>query len=72
MDFVTGLPRSQEGHDVIWVIAVRLTKTARFIAIRTNYKVPKIYKLYIDRIVKFQRISVSIVSDRDARSTSKF
>ena len=42
MDFVTGLPRSQEGHDAIWVIVDRLTKTAHFIAIRTDYKVPKL------------------------------
>ena len=72
MDFVTGLPRSQEGHDAIWVIVDRLTKMAHFIAIQTDYKVPKLYKLYIDRIVKLHGISVSIVSDRDARFTSKF
>ena len=72
MDFVTGLPRSQEEHAVIWVIVDRLTKTAHFIAIRTDYKVPKLCKLYIDRIVKFQGIPVSIVSDRDARFTSNF
>ena len=54
------------------MILDRLTKTAHFIAIRTDYKVPKLCKLYIDRIVKFQGIPVSIVSDRDARFTSNF
>ena len=72
MDFVTGLPRSQEGHDAIWVIVDRLTKTAHFIAIQTDYKVPKLYKLYINQIVKFHRIPVFIVSYRDGRFTSKF
>ena len=72
MDFVTGLPRSQEGHDAIWVIVDRLTKTANFIAIRIDYKLPKLCKLYIDRIVKLHEIPVSIASDRDARFTSKF
>ena len=72
MDFVTVLPRSQEGHDVIWVIVDWLAKRAHFIAIWTDYKVPKLYKLYIDRIVKLYGIPVSIVSDRDARFTSMF
>ena len=72
MDFVTGLPCFQEGHDAIWVIIDRLTKTAHFIVIRTDYKVPRLCKLYIDRIVKFQVIPISIISDRDARFNSKF
>ena len=57
MDFVTGLPRFQEGHDVIWVIVDRLTKMAHFIAIRTDYKVPRLYKLYICRIVIVDRLT---------------
>ena len=72
MDFVTRLPRSQEGHDAIWVIVDQLTTTAHFIAIRTNYKVPKLCKLYNDRIIKLHGIPVSVVSNRDARFTSKF
>ncbi|GKD83126.1 putative reverse transcriptase domain-containing protein, partial [Tanacetum coccineum] len=31
MDFVSGLPRTSSGHDMIWVIVDRLTKSAHFL-----------------------------------------
>ncbi|GJW46800.1 putative reverse transcriptase domain-containing protein [Tanacetum coccineum] len=34
MDFVTKLPRTSDGHDIIWVIVDRLTKSAHFIPTR--------------------------------------
>ena len=30
MDFVTHFPRTPQGHDAIWVIVDRLTKSAHF------------------------------------------
>lgn len=30
MEFVTGLPRLPKGHDTIWVVVDRLTKTVHF------------------------------------------
>nr|CAD1832741.1 unnamed protein product [Ananas comosus var. bracteatus] len=37
MDFVMGLSHSQAGHDTIWVIVDRLTKSAHFISIHTTW-----------------------------------
>jgi hypothetical protein len=34
MDFITKLPKTPSGHDMIWVIIDRLTKSAHFMAIR--------------------------------------
>ncbi|GKF39911.1 putative reverse transcriptase domain-containing protein, partial [Tanacetum coccineum] len=34
MDFVTKLPRTSSGHDIIWVIVDRLTKFAHFLPMR--------------------------------------
>ncbi|GJY47846.1 putative reverse transcriptase domain-containing protein [Tanacetum coccineum] len=38
MDLITKLPRSRSGHDTIWVIVDRLTKSAHFLAIREDFK----------------------------------
>ncbi|GKF17254.1 putative reverse transcriptase domain-containing protein, partial [Tanacetum coccineum] len=38
MDFVTKLPKTSSGHDAIWVIMDRLTKSAHFLPIREDYK----------------------------------
>ncbi|KAK8636992.1 hypothetical protein V6N13_064424 [Hibiscus sabdariffa] len=52
MDFVTGLPLTLSKKDSIWVIVDRLTKSAHFIPVRSNYTVDKLAKLYISEIVK--------------------
>ncbi|GJT02241.1 putative reverse transcriptase domain-containing protein [Tanacetum coccineum] len=49
MDLITKLPRSRSGHDVIWVIVDRLTKSAHFLAIHEDFSTEKLARLYIDR-----------------------
>ena len=56
MDFVVGLPRTQKGHDSIWVIVDRLAKSAHFIPVRTNYGGEKLAKLYVENIVKLHGV----------------
>ncbi|KAK8941019.1 hypothetical protein KSP39_PZI010072 [Platanthera zijinensis] len=70
MDFVHGLPRSQRGHDSIWVIVDRLTKVAHFLPNRRDDSVETLAKLYVEQVVRLHGVPRSIVSDRDGRFTS--
>ncbi|GJT66229.1 putative reverse transcriptase domain-containing protein, partial [Tanacetum coccineum] len=72
MDFITKLPRSSSGHDIIWAIVDNLTKSAHFLAIQEDYKMEKFSRLYIDKILARHRVPVSIISDRDGRFTLQF
>ncbi|KAA0040271.1 pol protein [Cucumis melo var. makuwa] len=72
MDFITGLPRTLRGFTVIWVVVDRLTKPAHFIPGKSTYTASKWAQLYMSEIVILHGVPVSIVSDRDARFTSKF
>jgi hypothetical protein len=72
MDFVVGLPKTQKGHDSIWVIVDWLTKVAHFLPVRTNYGGEKLARLYVDNIVKLHGVPSRIVSDRGTQFTSRF
>ena len=72
MDFVTGLPRSLRGHDAVWVIVDRLTKSAHFLPIRLSNSAEDLGVLYVREIVRLHGVPVSIISDRDPRFTSLF
>ncbi|KAJ9555926.1 hypothetical protein OSB04_010540 [Centaurea solstitialis] len=72
MDFVTKLPRTLRGHDTIWVIVDRLTKSAHFLEMRETLPMDKLAKLYINEVVIRHGVPLSIISDRDSRFTSRF
>ncbi|OMO86567.1 reverse transcriptase [Corchorus capsularis] len=72
MDFISGLPRTRHGHDAIWVIVDRLTKSAHFLPVRITFSTERLARLYVAEIVRLHGVPVSIVSDRDPRFTSRF
>ncbi|KAA0060413.1 pol protein [Cucumis melo var. makuwa] len=72
MVLFTGLPRTLRGFTVIWVVVDRLTKSAHFVPGKSTYTASKWAQLYMSEIVRLHGVPVSIVSDRDARFTSKF
>ncbi|GKD65661.1 putative reverse transcriptase domain-containing protein, partial [Tanacetum coccineum] len=72
MDFVTKLPKTSSGHNTIWVIVDRLTKSAHFLPMSEDYKMEMLARLYLNKIVARHGVQISIISDRDSRFTSRF
>ena len=72
MDIVTELLRTRKGHNAIWVIVDRLTKSAHFLAMNIKDQLPKLAKMYIEEIIRLHGVPASIVSDRDPRFVSRF
>ncbi|GKF48324.1 putative reverse transcriptase domain-containing protein [Tanacetum coccineum] len=58
MDFVTKFPKTSSGHDTIWVIIDRLTKSAHFLPMREDYNMDRLARLYLNEI--FARHGVPI------------
>nr|GFA33332.1 putative reverse transcriptase domain-containing protein [Tanacetum cinerariifolium] len=72
MDFVTKLPKTSNGHDTIWVIVDRLTKSSHFIPTRETESMDTLTWLYIKEIISRHGVPISIISDHDSHFTSKF
>ena len=64
MDFITGLPRTRTQHDSIRVIVDRMTKSSRFLTVKTTDSAEDYVKIYINEIVSLHGVSLSIISDR--------
>ncbi|GKE39810.1 putative reverse transcriptase domain-containing protein, partial [Tanacetum coccineum] len=63
MDFIIKLPRTESGHDSIWVIVDRLTKSAHFLPIREDFKMDRLARLYLNEIVARHGVPISIIFD---------
>ena len=72
MDFIVGLPNTSQHQDSIWVIVDRLTKTAHFIPVHTEYQAKKYAEIYIDRIVCLHGVPKTIISDCGTQFVARF
>ena len=72
MDFVTGLPTIQGGYDSIMVVVDMLTKVSHLIPVKVSYKASDIARIFIKEVFRLHGLPKRIVSDRDAKFTSKF
>ena len=72
MDFITGFPRSQKGHDAIFVVIDRFSKVAHFRTVKETITATQLADLYVSRIVSLHGVPLEISSDRGCLFTSRF
>nr|GFA74319.1 reverse transcriptase domain-containing protein [Tanacetum cinerariifolium] len=70
MDFVSKLPSN--GHNTIWIIVDRITKSTHFIPTRATDSMETLTRLYIKEIISRHGVPISIILDRDSHFTSRF
>ncbi|GJY46915.1 putative reverse transcriptase domain-containing protein [Tanacetum coccineum] len=64
--------KTSSGHDIIWVIVDRLTKSAHFLPMHEDYKMERLARLYLNEIVARHGVPILTISDHDSRFTSRF
>src|SRR3954470_22817427 len=72
MDFIVQLPKTKAGFDAIVVFVDTFSKMTHFAPTKTTASAPDTARLFFDHIFRLHGLPKSIVSDRDAKFTSKF
>jgi bacterioferritin (cytochrome b1) len=72
MDSIVGLPLTACKFNSIWVIVDRLTKSAHFIPINTNYNAQKYAEIYIARVLCLHGVPKMTVLDRGSQFVAHF
>lgn len=75
MDFITKLPMTKSGHNMLIVFVDKLSKMIHCCPMTEGEgrsKAPVIAKLFFDNIVRLHGVPKRIVSDRDVRFTTNF
>src|SRR3954451_20704762 len=72
MDFITQLPLTKNGHDMIFVIVDKLSKTIKAIPTITTVIVPEVADLFFQYIFQHFNLPSVIISDHNTHFTGKF
>jgi transposase InsO family protein len=72
MDFITQLPKTKGGWDAIVVFVDMFSKMVHLVPTKTTATAPDTAQLFFNHVFKLHGLPKAIVSDRDAKFTSKF
>ena len=70
--FLIGILKVIGGFDSIFVVVDKLTKMAHLIPVKTTSTAANISHLFVKEIIRLHGIPTRIISDQDAKFTSKF
>jgi hypothetical protein len=72
MDFIVSLPLTAYKYNSIWVIMDRLTKSAHFIPVNTNYNIQKYAEIYMPYVLCLHVVPKTIVSYQGSQFVARF
>ena len=72
MDFITGLLKSNQQNDSIFVVIDKLSKAADFIPVKSTYKGVNIVDIFLKEMFRFHAIPKVTISDQDVKFIGNF
>lgn len=72
MGFTTSLLGTMKKHGSIMVMVNMLSKVPHFVPVNPTYSASEVAQVFIREIVRLDGVPKNIVSDMDAKFTSKF